>query len=52
MDIKVIESGLNEVNEMVYVLLIDYGYDVKSIKLTKKELDRFSKKLSIIIDDI
>jgi len=51
MDVKVIESGVNGSGEKLFIVTIDYGSDVKALKLTEKELKSFSKKLFTIVNN-
>lgn len=51
MDVKVIENGVNGTGEKVFIITIDYGTDVKALKLTERELKSFSKKLFSIVDN-
>jgi len=52
MDVKVIKNGVNTSGENTYLVIMDYGTDVKTLKLTEKELKSFSKKLWIIVDSL
>ena len=52
MDVKVIESGVNDKGEKLYIVTIDYGDDVKALKLNEKELKSFAKKLWVIVDSL
>lgn len=51
MEVKVIEQGTNDKGENLYIVIMDYGTDVKSLKLTEKELKQLSKKLFTIVND-
>lgn len=52
MEVKVIEHGVNDRGEEMYIVIIDYGIDVKSLKLTRGELRRLSKSLHTIVNDM
>lgn len=51
MDVKVIENGINGSGEKLFLVTIDYGSDVKALKLTEKELKSLAKKLFSIVDN-
>lgn len=51
MEVKVIEHGINDRGENLYIVIMDYDTDIKSLKLTEKELKQLSKKLFTIVSD-
>lgn len=54
MKVDILEKGINEKNEKVYYLMVDFenGQDLKVFKLTEKELKNYAKVIYSKVDNL
>jgi hypothetical protein len=53
MDVRYIEYRINEVNEQTYLVIISIkGQDIKTLELTKSEINSLHKKIFKIKEEI
>jgi hypothetical protein len=51
MDVKLIESNINDRGEQMYLLIFEHGEEVDTLKLNGKELKKLSKKTFSLVND-